>query len=182
MSMLTRSLVAVMVLHSFAGAGADEERAERLVAKLGGAVKRDDKSPGRPVLAVNLSRTRMTGAGLKELAALKQLQVLDLAYPPLTGAGLKELAPFTQLQTLNLSATEVSDAGLKELAALQQLQSLDLSQTKVTDAGLKELAALKQLQSLDLAFTAVTDAGAAQLRKALPRCRIRHLKEPPTQP
>ena len=45
----------------------------------------------------------MTDAGLKELAALKQLQSLDL-----------------------IGCNKVTDAGLKELAALKQLQSLNL--------------------------------------------------------
>jgi hypothetical protein len=44
----------------------------------------------------------LPGAGLKELAALKQLEVLDLGENRLTNADLKELAPLTQLKLLNL--------------------------------------------------------------------------------
>ena len=44
----------------------------------------------------------MTDAGLKELAALKNLTTLDLSETRVTGAGLKELAALKNLTTLNL--------------------------------------------------------------------------------
>ena len=50
--------------------------------------------------------------------------------------------------------------------------TLSLAYTKVTDQGLKELFGLTNLAALDLRHTQVTDAGVAQLRKALPKCRI----------
>ena len=56
-----------------------EDKAVAFVEKLGGKVKRDDKAEGKPVRGVDLAdRTKVTDAGLKELAALKQLQSLDL--------------------------------------------------------------------------------------------------------
>ena len=77
----------------------------------------------------------------------------------MTDTGLKELAALTQLQTLDLSQTSVTDAGLHELAGLKELIRLILSETRVTDAGLTELAGLQQLQTLELSFTKMTDAG-----------------------
>jgi hypothetical protein len=93
---------------------------------------------------LNLSFTRITDAGLKELAGFKQLQALDLGETKITGAGLKELASLKQLQVLDLGFAKVTDAGLKGLAGLKQLQTLVLGDTKITDAGLKELAGLKE--------------------------------------
>jgi hypothetical protein len=60
---------------------------------------------------------------------------LDLSSTRLTDAGLKELAGLKSLQTLNLYATQVTDGGLKELAGLQNLQTLNLVATQVTDGG-----------------------------------------------
>src|SRR5207249_701618 len=93
-----------------------EAKAVEAITKLGGTVTRDDKLPGKPVIAVNLYGTKVTDAGLKELKHLKQLTSLNLA-----------------------GTTQVTDAGLKELKELKQLTSLNLGGTKVTAAGLKEL-------------------------------------------
>ena len=46
---------------------ADEAKAVKAVEKLGGKVTVDDKRPGKPVVGVDLSNTKVTDAGLKEL-------------------------------------------------------------------------------------------------------------------
>jgi internalin A len=71
---------------------------------------------------LNLSNTKITDAGLKELAGLKNL--ITVHHGQITDAGLKELAALQNLQRLNLAATQITDAGLKELAALKNLQGL----------------------------------------------------------
>ena len=68
-----------------------EDKAVAFVEKLGGEVTRDKKAPGKPVIAVTLSGTEVTDAGLKELAALKNLTTLHLGHTQVTDAGLKEL-------------------------------------------------------------------------------------------
>ena len=103
--MLRRLMSGILAAVAFSAAPparADEpqDRAIRFVAELKGVVKRDDMQPGKPVIEVDLSRTQVTDAGLKELVALKNLT------------------------TLNLGSTQVTDAGLKELAALKQLATL----------------------------------------------------------
>lgn len=59
----------------------------------------------------------------------------------MTDAGLKVLAASKQLQFLGLiGCQKVTDAGLKELAACKQLKSLDVRLCpKVTDAGVADL-------------------------------------------
>jgi internalin A len=75
-----------------------------------------------------------------------------------TDAGLKELAALKQLQTLYLRGRSVTDAGLKEMAALKQLQTLCLYNTEVTDAGVAELR--KALPSCQISrITAATAEG-----------------------
>src|SRR5436190_24324190 len=75
-----------------------EEQAVKAVEKLAGYVTRDDKQKGNPVVAVNLSDTRVTDKELKELAALKQLKKLELRRTKVTDAGLKVLAPLDRIQ------------------------------------------------------------------------------------
>ena len=146
-----------------------EEQAIAAIKKLGGSVHFNDNNA---VVGVNLGGTKVTDAGLKELAGLTQLQTLGLWSTQVTDAGLKELAGLTQMQGLYLIQTQVTDAGLKELARLTQLRSLDLRDTQVTDAGLKELAGLTELNTLDLTGAKVTDAGVQELKKALPKVEI----------
>jgi Leucine-rich repeat (LRR) protein len=75
----------------------------------------------------------------KRAASPEAVVVLDLSDTRVSDAGLKELAPLKNLQILDLSGTRVTDAGLKELALLKNLQALDLAGTKVSDEGIKEL-------------------------------------------
>src|ERR1700704_2784555 len=77
--MRTMLVVVVLLLACLSGAAwADEASAVKAVEKLGGKVTRDDKLPGKPVIAVNLAGTQVTDASLKELKDLKQLTSLNL--------------------------------------------------------------------------------------------------------
>ena len=55
---------------------------------------------------------------------------------------------------------------------MKQLEGLHLTGTKITDADLKDIAKLQQLHALGLNHTKITIAGVAELRKALPECKI----------
>jgi len=176
-------LMSWLVLGSPIAARADdaEDKAFKFVEGLGGKVTRDEKLPGKPVVGVNLDGTKMTDAGLKELAPLKNLTTLNLGNTQVTGVGLKELAPLKNLTTLNLNSTRVTDAGLIELFAFKNLAILDLGNMRevidpkvgdkdyrgegkgVTDTGLKEIAKLTSLTTLTLSYTKVSDAGLKEL-------------------
>jgi|GEM_PF-2505728 len=92
--------VSGLCLGSAAWADDAEDKAVAFVEKLGGtvtrelkALRKDDKALRKPVIEVQLSNTKVTDAGLKELAPLKNLTTLDLGGTNVTDAGLKELAP-----------------------------------------------------------------------------------------
>ena len=104
-------------------ARADEEAAVKAVEKRGGKVRRDDKAPDKPVVAVDLRSTLTTDADLKVLKECKHLQVLDLGVTQVTDAGLKELKELRQLRRLALRDSKVTDAGVADLQkALSDLQ------------------------------------------------------------
>ena len=64
----------------------------------------------------------------------------QLTYSKITDAGLKHLAKLKQLTSLDLrSCWRITDGGLKELAKLEQLTKLNLRDTKVTKAGVAQL-------------------------------------------
>jgi Leucine-rich repeat (LRR) protein len=125
----------------------------------------------KQVKALYLSDTAITDAGLCALAESKELETLDLSDTAITDAGVKSLAGLDQLQTLSLQYTKTADDGLKALAQLKQLRELNLQNTKTTDAGVASLADLPQLRSLNLRYTGVTDAGLKQVG------RLKQLRE-----
>ena len=130
----------------------DESQAIREIERIGGTIKRDDKLPGRPVTAVDFSRS--LGFGDKDLyvlKTLKKLTTLNLSFTQITDVGLKELRELNNLTALNLSFTRITGAGLKELKELKNLTSLDLIDTHIMGTGLKEL---NHLTTLNLSFTA----------------------------
>jgi len=105
--------------------------------------------------ALNLHATDLTG-GVKDLAGLRNLQVLDISLADIGEARLKEISVLASLQYLNISKTGATDAVLKELAGLANLRHLDLSSTSITDASVPELARLKALRVLNVERTDVT--------------------------
>ncbi len=107
---------------------------------------------------------------LKPVAA--QLVWLNLAGSKVTDAGLAQVAGLKNLQRLHLEKTAVGDDGVAQLKALAELRYLNLYATKVSDKGLAALKSLANLQSVFLWQTGVTDAGAEDLQKALPKLYI----------
>ena len=108
-------------------------------------------------------------------ADLTKVTSLVLDSTKITDEGLKDVAKLQGLEMLNLDSCEqVTDEGLKEVAKLQLLEMLNLSGTEITDAGLKEFVKFQNLKVLYLESTKTTDAGVAELRKALPKCEIDH--------
>ena len=72
----------------------------------------------------------------------------------------------------SISAT-VTDAELIHLNKLPKLPTLKLNYIEITDARLVHLKGLTNLKSLNVQGTQVTRAGVAELKQALPKCRIR---------
>ena len=70
------------------------------------------------------------------MAALQGLKSLDLDETKVTGSGLKELAALQKLEVLSLEGCKgVKDADVKELAALKGLKKLNLGPSSVTSVG-----------------------------------------------
>ena len=139
-----------------------QDAAVAAIRKLGGTVTFDEENPGKPLIGVNLSSTKVTDAGLQHLKGLTKLQSLNLSRNEVSDAGLEHLKGLTSLQMLYLGGTKVTDAGLVHLKGLTSLQTLSLSHTKVTDAGLVHL---KRLKFLGLeGCEGVTDAGLVHLK------------------
>ena len=105
---------------------------------------------------------------MKALEKLTQLNHLFLAGNQLTEVP-KELEKLTQLKELYLWNNQLTD--VKGLENLTQLTLLHLNDNKLTDVkGLEKLTKLKGLSLHD--NPALTKAQIAELKKALPKCKI----------
>jgi hypothetical protein len=141
--------------------------------KLGAKVHFEEQDEGDPVIEVDFSGRPITDADMKAIKQLlttdKNFQFLDLSRTRVTDEGLKELTQLKNLATLLLSGTKVTGQGLKGLV---QVESLDLSETPVTDDTARELMSHKRLLWLCLRDTKVTAAAVHEIRNALPQCAV----------
>lgn len=122
--------------------------------------------------ALNVAKD-FNDAGLAPLASIAdKIASIDLARTKVTDAGLAQLAGMKNLTELHLENTGITDAGLDHLKGLASLEYLNLYNTKVTDAGAQKLTALTKLKALYLWQTGVTKVGVAQIKAKLPATQI----------
>lgn len=110
---------------------------------------------------------RLSDAACATLAGFERLAFLDIAGTAVTGAGLRALRHLGNLQQLAISFLPLGDDDLAVLADLPGLRCLDLAYTKLSDRTIDTLLRLPRLERLDLAGTRITEAGLQRLT-ALP--------------
>lgn len=120
------------------------------IERQGGKVRYDEKSPGRPVVAIDFSGT------------------------PLNDAGLRSVSGLTTLKSLNLKQTRISGQGLANLRNLPNLKVLYLDGTRITNADLRHLQNLSALEEVYLHNTRVNGVGANALKKVMPKLKVVH--------
>ncbi|MCA9800928.1 MAG: protein kinase, partial [Cyanobacteria bacterium HKST-UBA02] len=127
---------------------------------------------GLEITVLNLSGTGVKDASLAYLRDLKCLHQLELQRTSITGAGLKELKGVKDLRRLSLiDCKAIKDADLANIKNTS-LSQLDLSRTNITDAGLRELSSASHLTDLHLDRTPVTIEGL----KSLEHLKLRALQ------
>lgn len=109
------------------------------IRQLGGKIELDAAHSGKPVIAVDLSSTRISDADLSRLKAFPLLQKLNVGGTHVTDDGLTRLKGLANLETLLLGGTMVTDAGIPHLTAMRHLKHIFVYETRITYAGIKEL-------------------------------------------
>lgn len=109
---------------------------------------------------LSLENTDVSG---RHLAALKNLESLDLISCPVTDEGVEQIRGLTKLRRLLLRDALISDAGMQSLSKLVNLEHLDLGGTQISDVGIKHLRGMTQLRKLNLLGADLTDAGLVHL-------------------
>ncbi len=162
--------------------------------RAGAKVKRADAVPGKPVVGVFLSGNKvsdddllpllslptvtdlnlffcekLTAAGAKHVAGLKDLEVLGLNNSGLYDAGLAQLKGLTKLRVLRLSGSiRLSDKSAETINGFTELEELSLP-TSLSGAGVRKLTALKKVKNLYLGgMTALTDTEMKFLAETMP--------------
>jgi hypothetical protein len=88
------------------------------------------------IVEAELSRTKITDAGLRTVATWPNLVRLDLAHTGVTSTGVAALAPLAKLESVNLTATKVDDRGVAALQANPRLKKIWTFGTAATAGGL----------------------------------------------
>jgi hypothetical protein len=98
---------------------------------------------GRPemsaIVSVDASDSQTNDQDLALIAALKDLQELDLTNTAVTDAGLQHLTRISSLQKLWLDGTKVTDKGLDSLKQLPNLIKVSFTSTEVSDSSIISL-------------------------------------------
>ena len=131
--------------------------------------------PDSPLLRVDFLTgvSQCNDASIAALAPIKDnISHLDLARTSITDAALKNIALMPRVTRLDLRKTKVTDAGIAALAPLKNLTYINLFGTEVTDKSVPVLAAMKTLTGIYLFESKITDAGLAKLKAALPKAEI----------
>jgi Leucine-rich repeat (LRR) protein len=123
----------------------------------GGKFIRD--ASGR-ITAAEFRASWITDSDLERLAAMPDLEHIDLSHTRITDIGFEHLRKLERVQTVNLYfAEQIGDGALAAMKNWKQLRELSLHGTKVTDAGLTQLANHAALESLDIGYALITDGG-----------------------
>ncbi len=88
---------------------------------------------------MNLSRSKVTDAGMATISGMKNLKRLNLANTAVTDAAADSLVPLAGLEYLNLVGTKVTDASLPKLEKTAGLKKLFVWQTGVTKPAAEAL-------------------------------------------
>ncbi|MBI5761034.1 MAG: hypothetical protein HZA46_21125 [Planctomycetales bacterium] len=113
-----------------------------------------------------ISKTKMTGQSLIEIAKLPGLEKVTLFNVDITDGDLQHLSGFHSLRSLSLRGTNVRGQCLEQLAILlPDLKYLDLDDTPVSDDVLHCFRQFASLTDLSLCGTEITEEGFKELQE-----------------
>jgi hypothetical protein len=90
-------------------------------------------------LAFSAGHPHVTDASAEYIGKCRQLETLDLSGTRITDVGLRQLRGLSRLRKLKLSGTKINDAAILHLARLSSLEVLTLQSTHITNEGMQKL-------------------------------------------
>jgi internalin A len=126
----------------------------------------------KDLIRLDLSHTRITDPGFRELKPLEKLADVNLYYAEQIGDGALVVAKnWRALKRLNLRGTKITDAGVAQLAEHPSLEAIDVGFSLFTDGGFEHLTSIPNLRELAAGGNKVTDTGLNALR-LMPNLRV----------
>ena len=127
------------------------------INRLGGKAHRN--ASGK-VVAVNLRGAWVSDTDMFALAAMADLESLDLSHTRISDEGMLRLKTAPKIRDLNLCYAEwITDQGLTAIRDWKHLKRLNLRGTRISDGTLELVSHMPGLEALDIAHTSVTDNG-----------------------
>src|SRR5262249_53031956 len=102
--------IAMLLPHA---ARADDASPLKELQQFNAYIERDNRQPGKPVIAIYVHSPQVTDALAERLKDFKKLERVGLNGTSATDTALQALKGLKDLHTLNLHGTRVTDAGLK---------------------------------------------------------------------
>lgn len=120
--------------------------------------------PTAPLRSIDLSRTRLSSAGVQAVAVkYPTLEVVLLDDVALDLAAVTALAPLQKLTDLSLSSCGLDDASAAPLSGLKQLRVLNLSRNPaLTDKLIQAFGTAAELRTLNVSGTQFTGVAFAE--------------------
>ena len=126
----------------------------------------NDVAKLKSLKSLTLSQTQVTD--LSALAALPQLEKLDLNFSAVRDQNLSSLSQFPKLHYLNARGLMITDKGVEEIAKCSKLDYLHLGGAHLSPTGLKPLKALKELKFIVLNDATFDNKDLDELKEAIP--------------
>lgn len=141
------------------------------ITRLGGSVETDKAGQ---IVAVKLHGSWVNDSELLELAALPNLERLDLSHTRISDEGLLFLRPAKRIRELNLLyAEQITDLGMNAIKQWSELRILNVRGTRIGDGAMAAASGLPQIESLDVTGTAITENGLDNL---IPLIKLKRLE------
>jgi hypothetical protein len=107
------------------------------------------------------------------------LRIADAAAPNvntgITDDGLRFLSN-SPIEELVLYNTSVTDAGLVDFLAASHLRSMHIDSPSITDESVAQLERQQTLEVFNAVGTSISPDGIGSLKKALPNCKVIHVR------
>ena len=116
---------------------------------------------------------RVSDESLKVIRKLVNLEALDLSRTLVSSAGMRELRSLRSLSDLKLAQVEgIDDRAAAAFVDMEQLATLDLAETRITDRALPDLGRMKSLRKVFVGGSGVTAEGVEEFRQRHPNVQI----------